>query len=769
MTHTFLRDTFPNLCNKPKLAELFHIVTFPPDHHHRDSTNPDGLTHALSYRCKKADSLFNIAKTCMFGDPEDSDNQKPYLEVVYELVQFVNEMHNHGWILRDLCCSTLYRSQVHDKVFMPRLGRLLKIEKRRSRVEASIIDKTTCVDDRRNWMPAEVISKSQFSQASDIYMMAMTILQFYSLASLFKVNQVASRLEAVPFCKVEPDKLLEALYRGDLPEEADSCPSWLFKLLKECWNRDSTKRPTADYILAEIENRLVNCYESTFDSVSSEQTSGGSVCSSELHVHDTTPSDIKVTQRPMEETDRPIPPPRPKRSKNKLLIGQENEYFNVSKPDSGKSDSGKPESGQGNEYHSISDTDRLHSSYKTSVMDANALPVTYENIKQSLPATSFNTENVIPLTVASYGVDISCANSNDCSNTTLQMPIEVDVCGYLDLDMSSNQESCVKDTSASQPSTKASFSAFQDETLRRTNFGDDCEVYQDFDSEEGSICVNRSHATETQRVTHTANEYDYATQFPAVVKASFQDRPKHPVPEIHVDTFEETASTRANSIRSSFSCANSEALEYDYVDQNPRSRNINWNHIDSGNSTQCSGESTISNGSSLSCGNSSTEDYMRHGIKSTPGLSRLHWYSHTTANSTLAFSHERNQQPLPQTRAGTLAEATIPMSRQNSSNSAFSCANSELSEYGYVGQNPLEDKWDVISSSSRSSGTMSGDAFSCANSSVDNDSESEKERRVNYINSPSSVYLRTIASSPPGPDRLCTVDDDGYEKPVTKK
>ncbi|OWF45103.1 Ephrin type-B receptor 4 [Mizuhopecten yessoensis] len=255
VSKAFMNDTFPKMTSKPEFIAALTIADNPVNLP-RNSTNPDGLIRTLVYRCQNAESLYEIAQIYKFGDPRDEENQLSYLKVVESLVQFVNWMHERSWILRDICCSTAYRAVEDGRVFMPRLGRMIKDKKRVSRIEACIIDKNTCIDDRRNWMPAEVINGGQFSQASDVYMLAMTVYEFYSTADLGRNNPMHNRLASVPFAEVDPKLLLDTLNRGIQPAKPMSCPQWLYELMQQCWDRDSTQRLTAAAFLSEISEKL---------------------------------------------------------------------------------------------------------------------------------------------------------------------------------------------------------------------------------------------------------------------------------------------------------------------------------------------------------------------------------------------------------------------------------------------------------------------------------------------------------------------------------
>ncbi|OWF55207.1 Tyrosine-protein kinase FRK [Mizuhopecten yessoensis] len=226
-----------------------HIVNFPPQKKSLESTVKNGITHTLLYRCFKGKCLLDIALENLFGDPADAENEEAYANIIKEAVSFVSEMHKKKWILRDICCSTLFKSKAKGKVFMPRIGRFLKC---RSAVSC-VTDTCTNTDDRRNWMPVEVLQHKAYSPASDVYMLAMTVYEFYASASLSKTTPIVNRLEAVPFATLDPKKLLDNLLREEIPNQPTSCPEWIYRLLKPCWNRDPTRRPSAQSLLADVE------------------------------------------------------------------------------------------------------------------------------------------------------------------------------------------------------------------------------------------------------------------------------------------------------------------------------------------------------------------------------------------------------------------------------------------------------------------------------------------------------------------------------------
>ncbi|XP_069115433.1 uncharacterized protein [Argopecten irradians] len=202
VTQRFIDGPLNGMKSDEEFAKKQHIVNFPPQKKPRECTHDSGLSHTLLYRCFDGKCLLDVANECMYGDPIDSENELDYANTIKEAVLFVSDMHKMNWIIRDICCSTLFKSKTKGKVFMPRLGRFLMCQS----PEGYIKDTSTNTDDRRNWMPIDVIQDRTYSMASDVYMLAMAIYEFYTAASVARNNPLGNRLNAVPFATVAPEQ-----------------------------------------------------------------------------------------------------------------------------------------------------------------------------------------------------------------------------------------------------------------------------------------------------------------------------------------------------------------------------------------------------------------------------------------------------------------------------------------------------------------------------------------------------------------------------------
>ncbi|XP_060079860.1 uncharacterized protein LOC132559258 [Ylistrum balloti] len=253
VTQRFINGPLDQMKSEYDFAIEQHIINFPPQKRSRECTVENGFTHTLLYRCTQGKCLLDIAAENLLGDPADPANEVAYANLIKEGVRFVSVMHAKKWVLRDICCSTLYRSKGEGKIFMPRIGRFLKCQN----TLGCVTDTLTNTDDRRNWMPIEVLQHKTYSMASDVYMLAMTIYEFYETASIRKSNPLANHLEAVPFATLAPEKLLDSLYKDEIPRQPLVCPEWMYNLLKMCWNRDPTRRLSAHTLLEDIESMIL--------------------------------------------------------------------------------------------------------------------------------------------------------------------------------------------------------------------------------------------------------------------------------------------------------------------------------------------------------------------------------------------------------------------------------------------------------------------------------------------------------------------------------
>ncbi|XP_063441987.1 uncharacterized protein LOC134722309 [Mytilus trossulus] len=207
--------------------------------------------YLLKYKLHKSTNLLELAFKRFYGAPEE--HGYGYLKIVHNLVKFIGEMHKRNWILRDLCADNIFVLDTNQEITMPRLGRMLWFDSN-GVLDDCIIDEVKV--DRRRWLPIEVIQNGQYSKEGDIYMLAMVIYELYMALDVHHHDTMDSELACAPFAKVSISELLKTLYSGEVPMQPDVCPDWLYDIMKLCWNRDRTRRPTTDHILKEISRNM---------------------------------------------------------------------------------------------------------------------------------------------------------------------------------------------------------------------------------------------------------------------------------------------------------------------------------------------------------------------------------------------------------------------------------------------------------------------------------------------------------------------------------
>ncbi|XP_062611363.1 uncharacterized protein LOC134273196 [Saccostrea cucullata] len=253
ISQRFYEVSFTELSKSP-LQDILNILTWPPKVERKEPYN-------MHYRCDIGDTLSELSLRRFYGDPDDQNNNIKYTLIIHHLVQFICCLHDRGWLSRDICCRHLYYDHHKKKVFAPRLGRMTFLNPGEV-LDDSVIDEV--FTDRRNWYPLETLQHGQYSKEGDIYMLGMTIYEFYMGLEINLENPVSTSLSCVPFCRISKEELVGHILSGEVPQQPMYCPDDLFKMMLRCWNRDRTQRPTCTDLL-EITTKLLSLYEDGVD------------------------------------------------------------------------------------------------------------------------------------------------------------------------------------------------------------------------------------------------------------------------------------------------------------------------------------------------------------------------------------------------------------------------------------------------------------------------------------------------------------------------
>lgn len=108
----------------------------------------------------------------------------------------------------------------------------------------------------RNWAPPESISRYaggvEYSPASDVYGLAMCFWELYTCDVPYD-EEVYQTMQHDDFVRL----VCELDARPDIPA---GMPDYLADLLKQCWNKDPTKRPDMQEVLSVMEARASSLF-----------------------------------------------------------------------------------------------------------------------------------------------------------------------------------------------------------------------------------------------------------------------------------------------------------------------------------------------------------------------------------------------------------------------------------------------------------------------------------------------------------------------------
>ena len=81
------------------------------------------------------------------------------------------------------------------------------------------------------WYPPESIQYRKFSIESDVYSLGIFFWEVWSLGK-------------TPFWELNNPQVAECVVEGKRPNKPELCPASVFELMKACWAKSPTDRPT---------------------------------------------------------------------------------------------------------------------------------------------------------------------------------------------------------------------------------------------------------------------------------------------------------------------------------------------------------------------------------------------------------------------------------------------------------------------------------------------------------------------------------------------
>ncbi|OWF48174.1 uncharacterized protein LOC110453416 [Mizuhopecten yessoensis] len=251
VTQAFVENVYPLLTGL--VMKWLHIRHWPVVVQDHASTGALDFNCSLVYGCDQGENILDLALANRLGSPSVPENMAKYYGIVQSLAGLISSMHAKDFILRDLCAANTFYCEASDKVFIPRLGRMLHLGSNCTLDDSILADKPP---NRNRWLPIEVLQSAQYSKQSDMYAFAMTMFEFFTALDALTKDPNANTLKTVPFATVKTSLLLEHLYKGETPGKPTLCPGWLYEIMQKCWDRDRTQRPDIDDVFRLLHDRL---------------------------------------------------------------------------------------------------------------------------------------------------------------------------------------------------------------------------------------------------------------------------------------------------------------------------------------------------------------------------------------------------------------------------------------------------------------------------------------------------------------------------------
>ncbi|XP_074608294.1 tyrosine-protein kinase transmembrane receptor Ror-like isoform X2 [Acropora palmata] len=103
------------------------------------------------------------------------------------------------------------------------------------------------------WMPPEALFLGKFTVESDVYSFGVLLWEIYALAMQ-------------PYYGYNNEEVVEFIKKGVNLGQPDDCPDHVYQVMRNCWHKDVSQRPTFPLIIAQLKQEAVS-YDDPFDNV----------------------------------------------------------------------------------------------------------------------------------------------------------------------------------------------------------------------------------------------------------------------------------------------------------------------------------------------------------------------------------------------------------------------------------------------------------------------------------------------------------------------
>ncbi|KAK3595292.1 hypothetical protein CHS0354_010902 [Potamilus streckersoni] len=205
-------------------------------------TNGDKI---MKYTYPNGHTLLNLVLGREYGTNIDK-----YTEILLNIAKCVERFHSSGWLVRCVTARDICVTE-DKKICFLRLGRTAPLPD----PNEDWLFEDVLFKDRFNWLPLEVLRDKTYSRKSDVYMVAMTAYEMFAALDLHMHNPVKNQLGCIPFAVHRKRMIEDILSCDEVPERPNSCPEWLYEILRKCWYREKIRRLTITELIREIEER----------------------------------------------------------------------------------------------------------------------------------------------------------------------------------------------------------------------------------------------------------------------------------------------------------------------------------------------------------------------------------------------------------------------------------------------------------------------------------------------------------------------------------
>ncbi|XP_048759383.2 uncharacterized protein LOC125668981 [Ostrea edulis] len=268
----FLKFTYNRL--KEIDSRKMCVEPWPPT----TSISADGFKQ-IHYKFPRSRHLLDIVL-----HKERGDTIGPYIELLYELAKHIDSFHSAGWIFRCLRAKNIWiletkeGKQINQTIVVPKFGKYRMIASSDFNIHLEQIKVERLEEgDGIQWLPIEAIKAGLYSKESDVYafgMITWEVMSAFEQEGVLYDQDEEREIKCIPFNYQKPEKILQHLIEGYIPEKNVKCPDWFYReVTRPCLLHQKIDRPSMKTIVQILETRhpeykrakYVEMYEGIYD------------------------------------------------------------------------------------------------------------------------------------------------------------------------------------------------------------------------------------------------------------------------------------------------------------------------------------------------------------------------------------------------------------------------------------------------------------------------------------------------------------------------